>query len=167
MTMTATMLRASYIVRLSSSASAPLAIVFVRGAAAASRVGAGTAPKQKRKLWEKKIAFKYGGGNPLEWASTDSKHDPAPDVVIDYKKHWGQLSSERKQTKLCAQKNSRSSLVLGDEDLGKDAYWTSGHDLFSGRVGGADIAEQRRRNAAKRAQLCGSTLVLGSDTEYF
>lgn len=123
--------------------------------------------EQKRKLWEKKIAFKYGGGNPLEWASTDSKHDPAPDVVIDYKKHWGQLSSERKQTKLCAQKNSRSSLVLGDEDLGKDAYWTSGHDLFSGRVGGADIAEQRRRNAAKRAQLCGSTLVLGSDTEYF
>ena len=124
--------------------------------------------EQKRKLWEKKIAFKYGGGKALEWEAKpgDEKHDPPPDVVIDYEKHWSQISSERASNKKRAIKNSRSSLVLGDETY-KDPYWTSGHDLFSGRVGGGEIAEQRKRNAAKRKQLCGSTLVLGADSEYF
>ena len=124
--------------------------------------------EQKRKLWEKKIAFKYGGGKALEWEAKpgDEKHDPPPDVVIDYEKHWSQISSERASNKKRAIKNSRSSLVLGDETY-KDPYWTSGHDLFSGRVGGGEIAEQRKRNATKRKQLCGSTLVLGADSEYF
>jgi hypothetical protein len=123
--------------------------------------------EQKRALWEKKIKFKYGDGdNPLAWAGTTAKFDPPAEIEIDYKAQCGQIASERVANKKQAQKNSRSSLVLGDEKY-KDAYWTSGADLFSGRVGGVEIAEQRKRNAKIAKIASGSTVVLGSDADYF
>jgi len=84
---------------------------------------------------------------------------------VDYKQHFALIAGERANNKACRVKNSASTLSIGHEGH-KDQYWTSGHDLWAGRVTGGEIGQQRRENAKKKRQLQGSTLVLGSDQDY-
>lgn len=123
--------------------------------------------RARRDIRHKAILFRYGGRNPLEWTDKDTKWDPPIVEPIDYAKHGRDLSLDRRRNRERAQCNSRSTIAFGDDEASAaDAYWTSGRDLYAGRIRGADLLLQRQQNARRRTELAASSLVLGEDPDY-